>query len=77
MTHVDTLETAHQPGVRPVSEAVTHRHHEGTDDTENDLILTGIACFFWSLGRVSHLQPHRCCEVQLVAAGRIAFFHGG
>jgi 6-phosphogluconolactonase/glucosamine-6-phosphate isomerase/deaminase len=36
VTHVDTLETAHQPGVRPVSEAVTHRHHEVTDDTESD-----------------------------------------
>ena len=36
MTHVDTLETAHQPGVRPVSEAVTHRHHAVTDDTESD-----------------------------------------
>jgi hypothetical protein len=36
MTHVDALETAHQPGVRPASEAVTHRHHEITDDTESD-----------------------------------------
>ena len=36
MTHVDALETAHQPGVRPVGEAVTRRHREVTDDTESD-----------------------------------------